>query len=49
MEHIFLKITYDFVEETNALHTLVDILGVELGEVWNAGEQHASIASSLRK
>ena len=35
----------DLVEESDALDSLVNVLGVELGEVWNARKQNSRIGS----
>ena len=35
----------DLVEQPDALDSLVDVLGVELGEVWNARKQNSRIGS----
>ena len=35
----------DLVEQSDALDSLVDVLGVELGEVWNARKQNSRIGS----
>ena len=40
-------LTNDLVEQPDALHPLVDVLRVELGEVGDAGEQDARVAPGL--
>ena len=41
--------TYDFVQQSDALHAFVDVLGVEVGqEVGDGGEEDAGVAPALR-
>ena len=41
------EVDYNLVEEPDALHPLVDVLAVKLGEVWNRGKQDSSVAPPL--
>ncbi len=50
---LFLKIdpqrgTYNFVEETDALHALIDVLGVKFREIRNGGKHDAHVIFGLR-
>lgn len=44
-----IKVRYDLIEESKALQALIvdALLGVEVREIWHAGEQHSDLGVTL--